>query len=112
VGGAAIRPGHPRHQLVEEFNSPVRLSVMAALMGLDKAEFSFIRDLVEVSDSVLSKQLTVLEQAGHLKINKVTFGRRAKTWLALTAAGREAFTTHRAVLLAIANGASETDAQA
>lgn len=62
-GAEAKRGGHPRHDLAPLLNAPVRLSVVAALAPLDKAEFGFVRDLVEVSDSVLSKQVAALEEA-------------------------------------------------
>ena len=31
--------GHARHRLVPQFNSPVRLSIMAALAAVDDMEF-------------------------------------------------------------------------
>ena len=52
---------HPRHQLDELIQAPVRFSIMAALSGIGEAEFAFVRDTVEVSDSTLSKQVAVLE---------------------------------------------------
>ena len=45
----------------ENFHSPVRFAIMASLVSVDKAEFAFVRDAIEVSDSVLSKQATALE---------------------------------------------------
>lgn len=72
---------HPRHALSPLLNAPVRLSVMAALAPVDKAEFSFVRDLVEVSDSALSKQMPTLEEAGLVAVEKSRVGRRARTWL-------------------------------
>ncbi|GAA4976557.1 transcriptional regulator [Kineococcus glutinatus] len=83
-------------------HQPVRFSVLAALAAADEAEFSFVRDTVEVSDSVLSKQVTVLEEAGYVRVRKGAVGRRPRTWLALTADGRAAFAQHLAVLREIA----------
>ncbi|MEU8888707.1 transcriptional regulator [Streptomyces sp. NPDC048442] len=98
-------PGtHPRHALAPLLTSPVRLSVVAALSPLEKAEFSFVRDLVEVSDSVLSKQVAALEEAGWITVQKGRVERRPRTWLSLTKEGRAAYRQHLDALRAIAGG--------
>ena len=94
---------HPRHRLDELMHSPVRFSIIAALAGADNAEFSFIRDAIEVSDSVLSKQISTLESAGYVKVKKGYVGKRPRTWLSLTASGRTAFKRHLAALHEIAD---------
>ncbi|WP_433548716.1 winged helix-turn-helix domain-containing protein [Streptomyces sp. CA-294286] len=100
---AVDSPGsHPRHALAPLLNSPVRLSVVAALAPLEKAEFSFVRDLVEVSDSVLSKQVAALEDAGWVSVQKGRIERRPRTWLALTPEGRAVYRRHLDALRAIA----------
>lgn len=93
---------HPRHRLNETVHAPVRFSIMAALVVADEAEFGFIRDTVEVSDSVLSKQVAVLEAAGLVKVRKGYVGKRPRTWLSLTTTGRRAFADHLAALRDIA----------
>ncbi len=89
---------HPRHRLDDVIHSPVRFSIVATLAGADNAEFSFVRDTVDVSDSVLSKQVSTLEAAGYVKVKKGYVGKRPRTWLSLTAAGRRAFERHLAAL--------------
>lgn len=96
--------GHARHQLDEVIHSPVRFSIVAALAKTDSAEFSAVRDAVEVSDSVLSKQASALEHAGYVKIKKGYVGKRPRTWLSLTPTGRKAFERHLTALRAIAEG--------
>ncbi|PMR62721.1 ArsR family transcriptional regulator [Verrucosispora sp. ts21] len=95
---------HPRHRLNETIHAPVRFSIMAALVAADQAEFGFIRDTVEISDSVLSRQVTVLEAAGLVKVRKGYVGKRPRTWLSLTATGRRAFADHLDALREIADG--------
>jgi DNA-binding HxlR family transcriptional regulator len=95
---------HPRHRLNETIHAPVRFSIVATLAGADQAEFSFVRDTVEVSDSVLSKQVATLESAGIVKVKKGYVGKRPRTWLSLTAFGRQAFQDHLAALRDIAGG--------
>ncbi|MFB7887594.1 winged helix-turn-helix domain-containing protein [Cellulosimicrobium cellulans] len=94
---------HPRHTLDEVIHSPVRLSVVAALSGVEKADFKTLRDTIELSDPTLSKQLTVLEAAGYVEISKERSGRRARTWVRLTGAGRAALGAHLDALRAIAD---------
>lgn len=95
---------HARHRLNETIHSPIRLSIMAALGSVDEAEFSAVRDSVEVSDSRLSKQVAVLEQAGYVKVRKGYVGKRPRTWLSLTGAGRHAWTDYLAAMRQIAGG--------
>lgn len=87
-------PAHPRHEFDEHLNSPVRLSILAALAKVDEAEFKMVRDTVEVSDSVLSKQVGVLESAGYVRVKKGYVGKRPRTWLSTSAAGRDALKRH------------------
>ena len=96
---------HLREQLDEVIHQPVRFSITAALAAADELEFSFVRDLVDISDSALSKQATVLEAAGYVHIRKGYVGKRPRTWLSLTPAGHEAFEHHLATLREIAGGA-------
>jgi len=82
--------------------------MVALLAAADRVEFSFVRDHVEVSDSVLSKQMSALEQAGYIKVKKGFVGKRPRTWLSLTGEGRRVFNRHLAALREIAqvNGSS------
>ncbi|MGY1732661.1 winged helix-turn-helix domain-containing protein [Geodermatophilus sp. SYSU D01045] len=96
--------GHPRHALDEVIHAPVRFSVVATLAAAEEAEFGFVRDGVQVSDSVLSKTVAVLERAGYVEVRKGYVGKRPRTWLRLSARGREAFAAHVAALRAIAEG--------
>lgn len=93
---------HLRHQLDPVIHSPVRFAIVATLSPAERVEFRFVRDTVEVSDSLLSQHVTTLEQAGYVRVTKRQAGRRSRTWLSLTARGREAFQRHVAVLNQIA----------
>ena len=85
---------HPRHDLDPVLESPIRLSIVAALAGVERADFATVRDTVAISDSALSKQLTHLENAEYVAIGKERVGRRTKTWLSLTTIGDEALRSH------------------
>lgn len=95
---------HARHRLDEAIHAPVRLSLVAALAQVDEAEFAHVRDTIEVSDSVLSRQAAHLETAGYVKIRKGHVGKRPRTWLSLTSTGRAAYVRHLDALRRIAEG--------
>ncbi|MCF8503520.1 MAG: transcriptional regulator [Caulobacter sp.] len=81
---------------------PGRLRICAILSAADQAEFAMVRDSVGVSDSVLSKHVKLLEDAGYVAVSKAAQGGRQRTWLSLTAAGRKAFAGHIAELQRLA----------
>jgi DNA-binding MarR family transcriptional regulator len=85
---------HARHQLDAAFHSPIRFSIVAALATVDEAEFAYVRDSIEISDAVLSKQAAGLEQNGYVKIRKGYVGKYPRTWLSLTKTGRKAYERH------------------
>ncbi|GII01255.1 winged helix-turn-helix domain-containing protein [Planobispora takensis] len=95
---------HPRHDLDEVIHAPVRLSIMAALAAAERAEFRFLRDTIEVSDSLLSKHIITLEDAGYVEVEKVFVGKRPRTWLSLTDDGRRAFDDYVSVLKRLTEG--------
>ena len=77
---------------------PARLQIAALLARVSDAEFATIRDIVEVSDSVLSKHLSALGEAGYVRLRKAAMDGRQRTWVSLTRAGRKAFDGHLAAL--------------
>lgn len=93
---------HPRHDLDDVLSHGVRLSIVAALQGVERAEFALVRDTVEITDSALSKQCALLEATGYLEVTKGRVGRKPRTWLTLTVGGRQALSRHLAALHAIA----------
>ncbi len=77
---------------------PARLQIAALLARVQEAEFATLRDLVEVSDSVLSKHLSALKEAGYVDLRKAALDGRQRTWASLTRTGRQAFASHLAAL--------------
>ena len=85
---------------------PARLQIAAVLANVDTAEFAKLRELVGVSDSVLSKHLSSLAEAGHVSLRKVASDGRQRTWASLTRSGRTAFKAHVAALQKIVEGSA------
>jgi DNA-binding MarR family transcriptional regulator len=86
----------------EVVHAPNRLQICAMLAAVDALEFATVRDALTVSDSVLSKHVKVLVEAGYVEITRTPHGSRTRTWLALTTAGRAALGGHLAELHRIA----------
>jgi len=85
-------------ELDELLHAPPRLSIVALLAATEWADFTFVRDSLELSDSALSKQVSTLEQAGYVTVRKTGAGRSRRTHLKLSPAGRRAFSGHAAAL--------------
>ena len=83
-------------------HTPPRLQVCGLLAAVDSMDFATVRDEVGVSDSVLSKHVKQLEEAGYVRVRKATVASRVRTSLSLTSAGRSAFDEHVAELRRIA----------
>lgn len=90
----------------ELIHPATRLSVVALLAAADWADFAFIRDRLGLSDSALSKQLTTLEEAGYVVIERPVSERRRRVRARLTPLGRERFEGHVAALQGIIAGAT------
>lgn len=88
---------------------PSRLAIVALLAPLDEAEFSYVRDKLDMSDSQLSKQISHLEDAGYVEVRKDYAGKR-RTWVQLSPTGRTALATHVAALKAVIAAAEQVPA--
>jgi len=78
--------------------APARLTLMTALTAVSEVEFSILRARLEVSDSVLSKHISALADAGYVRVRKGVLAGRRTTWITLTSTGRKALRDHVAAL--------------
>ena len=72
--------------------------MVTMLSAASEVEFATIREQLQISDSVLSKHISALANAGYVKSRKGTHRGRRTTWISLTASGRTALSTHVALL--------------
>jgi DNA-binding transcriptional ArsR family regulator len=72
-------------------HSQLRLAVMSLLIGLEEAEFTFLREKTESTAGNLSVQLDKLEKAGYISIEKSFKGKRPLTTCKITSEGVKAF---------------------
>lgn len=78
----------------ELIHAPKRLRICALLGSTAAVEFATLRDAIDVSDSVLSKHLSVLEAAGYVATHRETRASRQRLWASLTPAGRRSYAAH------------------
>jgi DNA-binding MarR family transcriptional regulator len=94
-------------ELNETIHQPVRLRIMAALVSLDpsdQVDFTYLRDLLEVTDGNLGAHLRKLEEAGYIAVSKTFVERKPRTFIAVTPEGRKVFMEHVAALETILKG--------
>jgi DNA-binding MarR family transcriptional regulator len=91
-------------ELNEIIHQPVRLRIMAALVTLedgDEVDFTYLRELLKVTDGNLGAHLRKLEEAGYIAVNKTFIERKPRTFVAATLEGRKVFQEHVAALESI-----------
>lgn len=88
----------------QTIHAPNRLRICAVLDTVTDVEFAVVRESLQVSDSVLSKHVAVLVEAGYVTQRRATRDTRQRVWLALTTRGRDAYRSHVAALRAIVGG--------
>lgn len=98
---------HPSQQLDDVVQQRVRLGVLTVLTELARVDFPYLRGLLEVTDGNLATHLRVLEETGYVHIDKAFEGRRPRTWISITPAGRHALEAHMSALKALIAGHEE-----
>jgi DNA-binding transcriptional ArsR family regulator len=78
-------------QLDEIIHSRIRLAIIAVLVGVDEAEFTFLRDKVNATDGNLSVHLKKLNETGYISVHKRFVDRKPLSSYKLTSRGRRAF---------------------
>jgi len=74
--------------------SRVRLAILSALVSLDAAEFTQLKDLLHLTQGNLSVHASKLEEAGYLRIEKKFVDRKPLTTFVLTSQGPDALVAH------------------
>lgn len=86
-----------------------RLRICTLLDPVTEEEFGALRDLLEVSDSALSKQVAALSDAGYVTQRRAVRAGRSRVWVSLTPRGRRAYRSHVAALTELASLATANE---
>ncbi|MEO6816488.1 MAG: transcriptional regulator [Edaphobacter sp.] len=68
----------------------LRLALLSLLAGVNEAEFTWLREKTGSTDGNLGAQLTKLEEAGYLSVEKKFVARKPMTVYRMTEQGRNA----------------------
>lgn len=72
-------------------HSELRLAIISMLIGIDEANFPYIKEQTGATAGNLSVQIDKLEKAGYISVEKTFLGKRPTTICRITDKGREAF---------------------
>lgn len=89
---------HPALRLDDVVHQRVRLGILAVLEEVDRADFGFLKQSLDLTDGNLSRHISVLEDAGLVTIEKGSLRGRSRTWISASPSGRRALTSQLAAL--------------
>ena len=96
---------HPTTRLDPAIHQPARLGILTAASETKRIDFVSLRELLDLTDGNLSRHLSTLESAGYIKTTKTFVGRKPRTWISATPAGRKALANELAALREIVGAA-------
>ena len=75
-------------------HSQLRLAIISLLIGMEVAEFTYIREQTGATAGNLSIQITKLKEAGYIEVTKKFRNNYPLTICSITKFGREKFTEY------------------
>jgi DNA-binding transcriptional ArsR family regulator len=72
-------------------HSQLRLAIMSLLIGVEKADFVFLKSETGATSGNLSVQIDKLKEAGYIDVEKIFQGKKPRTVCRINKAGVEAF---------------------
>ena len=70
------------------------MAIMSILYAMDKVEFLYMMNEIGLTQGNLSSHITKLETAKYIVVEKTFVGKRPKTFIAATEAGRLSFKSY------------------
>ena len=83
----------------------LRLALLSLLVGVEEAEFTWLRSKTGATDGNLGAQLANLEEAGYVSVKKKFVQRKPQTLYRITEAGRAALAEYVQALKQMLGGA-------
>ncbi|HEY1208561.1 MAG TPA: transcriptional regulator [Terracidiphilus sp.] len=83
----------------------LRLALLSLLVGVEEAEFTWLRAKTGSTDGNLGAQLAKLEEAGYVSVKKKFVQRKPQSLYRITDAGRQAFLEYVQALKQLLGGA-------
>jgi DNA-binding MarR family transcriptional regulator len=92
-----VQPEELRHlgEVDRVIHEPARLMILMVLYSVAQADSVFLLNVTELTWGNLSSHVTKLEQAGYVGVKKDFVGKKPRTMVHLTDAGRQAVDDYR-----------------
>jgi DNA-binding MarR family transcriptional regulator len=81
-------------EIDKTIHEPARLAILMYLYSVDEADAVFLFNATKLTWGNLSSHVSKLEEAGFVKVAKGFVGKKPRTLVELTEAGREALETY------------------
>jgi DNA-binding MarR family transcriptional regulator len=81
---------HPTADFDDAVHQPTRLAILVVLHEAGRADFTYLKRTLGLTDGNLGRHLETLEDNGLVELSKGFEGRRPRTWARLTTRGRRA----------------------
>jgi DNA-binding MarR family transcriptional regulator len=89
---------NPTSGLDDTVHQRHRLGILTVAAEADRVEFGYLQSTLGLTPGNLNRHLAVLEEAKLVSITKAFHGRKPKTWVQISRAGRAALTKEIAIL--------------
>ncbi|HXQ44234.1 MAG TPA: transcriptional regulator [Acidimicrobiales bacterium] len=103
--GPVVRPApaerdavHPTTALTDVVHQRSRLGILSVLSECGRADFPYLKSLLDLTDGNLGRHLEVLAGEGLISVTKGYEGRRPRTWVEITKAGEAALAAQMAAM--------------
>lgn len=81
---------HPTNGLDDVVHQRARLGILTVLAEVGRADFPYLKSLLQLTDGNLGRHIEVLADQSLVEVSKGYEGRRPRTWVTITKAGRTA----------------------
>jgi DNA-binding MarR family transcriptional regulator len=81
---------HPTAEFDDAVHQPTRLAILVVLHEAGRADFTYLKRTLGLTDGNLGRHLATLDENGLVELSKGFEGRRPRTWAKLTPRGRRA----------------------
>ena len=89
---------HPTSGLNDVVHQKARLGILAVLSETERADFTYLKSMLELTDGNLGRHIEVLAGSGLVHVEKGYAGKRPRTWVTITRAGRHALDEEMAAI--------------
>lgn len=93
-----LEPAHPATTLTDVVHHRARLGILSVLSECGRADFSYLKSVLRLTDGNLGRHLEVLADDGLISITKGYEGRRPRTWAEITKRGDRALAAEMAAM--------------